>query len=95
MSKTYIVVFLGTTLDMNTERTELINYLGSQKAIDYWEYCLPYSFFIKSHLSAQQISNLLENKFGHNRHFVARISKNDYGGRLPKDYWGIIQNQDD
>lgn len=90
MAKTYLIIYAKAL-----NREEMVSHLESTRAIEYWEYCLPYSIIVRTTLTAKDLSELLEKKYGKLRHFITRVSKNDYHGRLPKEYWDIFYNQDD
>jgi hypothetical protein len=92
MGRTYLISFSSLA---NVDRDQLIEYLKQNGQIDTWEYCLPYTLFIRTPMTSKQISDLIERKYGEIRHLVVRVPKNDYWGRLPTDYWGIIDNQDE
>lgn len=103
MGRAYVVIFgaiekfakEGRSIiqDADETRTKLIDFLMSQKVVENWEYCLPFSFFIVSKQSAAQISSILEKEFGDFRHVVLHIDKKDYNGRLPKSYWDMMKDQ--
>ncbi len=77
---TFLVIFSEAV-----NRDELTKYLDKRPEIEFWFYNLPNSIFIKTQLSAKQLSELIESQFGQQTHFVARIS--DSYGRLPPDHW--------
>jgi hypothetical protein len=87
MSKSYIILY---AYDNNKiDRKELVNRLETNGISEYWEFCLPYSVFIKSSKSSQEISQFIEKEFGAINHLVVEVQGN-YHGRLPSDYWDIF-----
>ncbi len=85
MSKAFVII-LSTPFPF---RDEIIKYLEEKKSIDTWEYCLPYSIFIKSPLSSKEISSLLREKYGDLNHLIIGVDS-DYYGLLPENYWNIF-----
>ena len=84
----YYVVMLSTDFD----RDAVAKYIDSNKDIKYWFYTLPYSIFIKTHLTAAHVSNLIETNFGLHPHLVAEIT-NNYFGRLDAIVWQHLPPQ--
>lgn len=84
--KVYLVV-LSSKLD----RPQVIEYLSSQPKMGMWFYSTPSSFFIKSDLSATELSRLIKEKFGRIRHFVTEVNLANRAGLMPKNHWELME----
>lgn len=73
-------------LPLKVDRDEAIKFLEEKKAISFWFYNLPYSFFAHSELQAAEIHALLYSEYKGNMFFVINLSANhDYVGSVPSD----------
>lgn len=79
-------LYLYLFTDPNVQREKVTEYLNTQQNVNFWFYSLPESIFIKTTLTARQLSDLLEAKFGKHRHIVVKVTEERWG-RLPKDHW--------
>ena len=83
--KVYLVV-LSSKLD----RAQVVEYLSSHPRTGMWFYSLPNSFFVKSDLSAAQLSRLIKEKFGMIRHFVTEVTPANRQGLMPTNHWELM-----
>jgi hypothetical protein len=86
MIKTYILSFRSekyTTKDISSE-------FDKMSFIDDWIFATPNTIIFKSPKSAKEISKMLEEKYGQHIHTVFEVSKSNFWGRLPKDYWSHV-----
>jgi hypothetical protein len=79
--KVYLIV-----LTSRYNRDAVVQHLGNLEETEFWFYSLPHSFFLKTSLTAHQISKEIIKNFGKFRHFVTEVSDNRQG-LLPKGHW--------
>jgi len=84
MRKLYLIV-LGAKLD----RQQVLDYLSDIPNTGGWFYSMPSSFFIKSSLSAEEISARIRSRFGNLRFFITEVHENRQG-LMPKDHWKLF-----
>lgn len=85
MKRKLYLVILAAILD----RQAVIDHLSTLANTSGWFYNMPNSFFIKSSLSADELSEAIQDKFKRPRHFITEISENRQG-ILPKDHWDLF-----
>ena len=85
MNRKLYLIILSAVLD----REAVIDHLSSLPDTSGWFYNMPNTFFIKSSLSAEDLSDAIINKFSKTRHFITEVSKNRQG-ILPKDHWELF-----
>jgi hypothetical protein len=85
MTKTYLVV-LNTEFD----RDAIITYLDGLPEIESWQISLPFSFFIKTELTAMGVFGLIIKEFPSKSDnegiYIVQVS-NDSFGLLPEGHW--------
>ncbi|MBL0049015.1 MAG: hypothetical protein IPP32_13070 [Bacteroidetes bacterium] len=82
-TKTYLVL-----LSTDHDRDKVKEFIDATQSVDFWFFSMPYSLFINTKMSANEIFDLLENKFGEKKLFVTQIPDSSFRqGRLPKDHW--------
>lgn len=84
----HYAVMLSTDFD----RDAVAVYFGMHKDIQHWFYTLPYSIFVKTHLTAAHISDMLDKNFGVHAHLVMEVTSNYYG-RLDVNLWKYFPAQ--
>lgn len=84
--KVYLII-----LSSKFNRTQVVDYLSSQQKMGKWFYSLPNSFFIKSELSATELSRLIKDKFGRIRHFITEVAEDNRQGLMPKSHWDLME----
>jgi len=82
VTRTYLIL-----LAQSYDRDKIISFFEENNYTSHWFYSLPYSFFVRSKLDANQLSGLIAKHFGQDRHFVTEVDSN-YHGALPKEHWG-------
>ena len=85
-------LFLITYNEAALPKEKLVTLFDKMNGVLTWFSQIPGSFFIKTSdaFSAQQISNLIEDKFGTSSHVVVKVHSSvseDYYGRLSKELW--------
>ena len=81
MNKTYLIL-----LSTDYDRDKVKAFFDQHPSVSFWFFNLPYSIFLRTTMSAQQVSQLLTTHFGENRHFVTEVTANRWG-ILPKNHW--------
>lgn len=84
MNKLYLVV-----LSFGIDRDKLTGFLDTRSEIQFWFYNLPNSIFIRSNISAQALSRLIESHTREITHIVVEVS--ECFGRLPAEHWKYIR----
>jgi hypothetical protein len=87
MTKTYLII-----LSAKHNREKVLEFLNQFPSIEYWFHSLPFTIFVNTQLSAQQLAQLIESKFGQEMIFVTEVS-NDSWGRLPTDHWTYFKKK--
>lgn len=85
MTNLYLIV-----LSTDYKVDDVTAYVEQNNKIEFWFRNLPYSIFVKTKLTSEKLSELLDLKFKRGRHIVVKIGKNsaqDYWGHLPKSHW--------
>jgi hypothetical protein len=87
MIRTYLIV-----LSVKPDREDVVKFLGGHPNITHWFYSLPYSLFVKTDLTAYQLFDIIETKFGQNKIFITVISNSseDRYGRMPQEHWELF-----
>ena len=90
MRHLYLVV-----LGFGFDRDAVVKYLEADRGTGTWFYSMPFSFFISSSRSANELSALIKARFPANdlRHFVTRVAS-DRQGWMPKDHWDLYYRQE-
>lgn len=81
MKKLYLV-----QVSARLDRQKVIDLVSALPTTGGWFYSMPSSFFIRSSLSAAEISAKIQEHFGKARHFVTEVSANRQG-IMPTDHW--------
>lgn len=81
MSRTYLLVISS---QYNREKIKVL--LNGHPSVSFWFFNLPSSIFVKTTLTAQQLSDVITTNFGQQRHFITEVSQNRWG-ILPKEHW--------
>lgn len=85
----YILVFndsIGTI-------SQVKNYLDKQPEILSWYYCMTHAIFIRSELTAKELTDLFR-EFSHSRgRFIILDCNTDRNGWLPKKAWEFMRNE--
>ena len=78
----------------NLERDEAIAHLNSVNAISFWFYNMPYSFYVRSNLTANQLQNIITTKFPTvDKILIINITRNiDFSGLVPNDHVQLYNN---
>lgn len=85
MNRLYLAVFSS-----KIDREQLKVFLDSVAGVTNWFYSMPNSIFIVATLTADELFQQIENKFGQNRLFLTEVHQNNRQGRMPTEHWEII-----
>ncbi len=82
------------TLDAKINREDIVKYLGKLKGFGTWFYSMPGSFFIYSSLNVKEIGEEISKYCGKEdrRYFITKLTGASYWGWMPKEHWGIVNN---
>lgn len=89
MKKSYLLAYsdsLGT-------RDEIKECLSGLDVIDTWRFDMPYTFYVISDNSANEISQAIRDSLGNGRFIITEISSENKQGWLPKETWYLINNK--
>lgn len=81
MNKTYLVVLSGAY-----SRDAVKAFVNEHPSVSFWFLNLPSTLFVRTTMSAKDLSQALVGHFGQHRHFVSEVTANR-AGVLPKDHW--------
>jgi hypothetical protein len=82
MNKQYLIL-----LPQSLNRDEIIKKLQAENAISFWFYNLPSSFYVRSHLSSNQIVEVIKKHYNVERIMVIHIFKGlEYSGIVPQEH---------
>lgn len=82
MNKLFLIL-LPATLD----RDEVIRHLETNRAINFWFYSFPSSFFVRSQLIARQLQEMIVLRFNIELIFVIQINgTTDLSGIVPDEH---------
>jgi hypothetical protein len=84
MQRMYI---LSYKLSFKVDRDKFVQELSANNQISYWQYCFPNSIFLKSNLSAKELSEIFMKKYGNLTHYISEVSLENRWGILPEGHW--------
>lgn len=88
MNKLFIIL-----LPAGMDRDEVIKHLNNQNAISFWFYHFPYSFYVRSNLTAKQLQDTITYKFPTEKILIIRIDPNvHYSGLVPDNHVDFFKN---
>lgn len=85
---TFFIVF-SSKIDVEEMSKYLVTLPGHGK----WFYNLPNSIFVNTELTAEEISEYIEKKFGEMRHFIVKCTDTEHWGRLPEEHWKLFKSK--
>jgi hypothetical protein len=90
MNKLFLIVI---SADMPLDRDKIIASLVEKKQISFWFYCLPYSFFVRSNLTARQLQDSIMGADVIHRIFIIHIAQGaDLSGLIPDNQVPLFKN---
>jgi hypothetical protein len=81
MAKDYLLVFSEPWTHQ-----KIVELVDKDRRVLDWFYSIPHSIFLRSEMSAKELSELLAGKLGQHRNFIVEIGPGAWG-YLPKEHW--------
>lgn len=87
--RAYIVVFTPSY----AERQRVQDFLDTVPEVTYWYACLPYCVFLTSTLSANELSDKFNSRFGteHGNYIIMEANSNRQGW-MPENVWHLLRS---
>ena len=88
MNKLYLI-----TLDAEFDRASLISFLEKNNHINFWFFNMPNSFFVRSYLSAQLLSDKIRPLAGAKSYVVIQLPQGgNFAGFIPDQHATFFNN---
>jgi len=90
MNKLFLILIPA---DVTLDRDKIIASLKAKNQISFWFYSLPYSFFVRSNLTARQLQDSIVASFHPPRIFIIHITPGtDLSGLVPANQLSLFGN---